>query len=66
MRKIIPLRKDKLTDQPYMKRIEITLYASNLMDVFRLENRSHSHGYAPSFHDGIHLMRLDSGFHICF
>ncbi len=49
-----------------MKQKEVTLYASNLMDVFCPENRSHSYSYAPSFHDRTHLMRLDSGFHICF
>ncbi len=49
-----------------MKQKEITLFASNLMDAFRPENRSHSYSYAPSFHAGIHLMGLDSGFHICF
>ncbi len=36
------------------------------MDAFRPETRSHSYSYAPSFHDEIHLMRLDSGFNICF
>ena len=49
-----------------MKRTKITSFASNLMGCFSPENRSHSHSYAPSFHDRNNLMRLDSGFNICF
>lgn len=61
-----------------MKQKKITLFASliglplsslsrkNPMDAFRPENRSHSHSYAPSFHDRNKFMRLDSGFNICY
>ncbi len=49
-----------------MNPIEVTSSASNLMDCFRPEIRSHSYSYAPSFHDVNNLMRLDSGFNICY
>ena len=49
-----------------MENTNITSFTSNLMGCFGLENRSHSHSYAYSFHDRNNLMRLDSGFNICF
>ncbi len=49
-----------------MIRVDIASFASNLMGCFSPENRSHSHSYAPSFHDRNKFMRLDSGFNICY